>query len=335
VGAEIRVGIVGISGYGGGELLRLCVGHPTFRVTYAAGETTAGQRLAQRFPALTGSPTGEVVIQPFEPTAVRDVDVLFTSLPTGKSREPLARVPSATRVVDVGGDHRFVTGWTYGLTELPGQRAKIRGVARLANPGCYPAACVLALAPLLHAGLVEPESVVIDAKSGVTGTGRGGASDFGFAETNEDLFAYGLHAHVHVPEIESALAQVAGRAATVAFTPHLVPLNRGILATCYARPRGTATAAQCNEAARALYAGEPFVRVREVEKNGRSPHTGWATGTNFCFVSYAVNARTGLVVACGAIDNLGKGAAGQAIQNANLMTGQPETAGLGGIAVHP
>jgi N-acetyl-gamma-glutamyl-phosphate reductase len=335
VSGELRVGIVGISGYGGGELLRLCVGHPAFRVAYAAGESTAGQRVAERFPALAGHPAGEIVIQPFAPDEVGELDVLFASLPTGKSREPLARVPAHVRVVDVGGDHRFLPGWTYGLTELPGQRAKIRGVSRLANPGCYPAASLIALAPLLHAGLVEPEGIVIDAKSGVTGAGRGGASDFGFAETNEDVFAYGLVSHPHVPEIEAALGQVAGRAATVTFTPHLVPLNRGILATCYARPRGAVSGAQCSEAARALYAGEPFVRVQELPKNGRSPHTGWATGTNFCFVSYAVNARTGLVVACGAIDNLGKGAAGQAVQNANLMTGQSETAGLGGFAVHP
>jgi N-acetyl-gamma-glutamyl-phosphate reductase len=335
VSAEIRVGIVGISGYGGGELLRLCVGHPSFRVTYAAGESTAGQRVAQRFPALAGHPVGDLVIQAFEPDAVGDVDVLFASLPTGKSREPLARVPRATRIVDVGGDHRFVAGWTYGLTELPGQREKIRGASRLANPGCYPAASLIPLAPLLHAGLVESEGIVIDAKSGVTGTGRGGASDFGYAETNGDVFAYGLVSHPHVPEIEAALGRVAGRAATVAFTPHLVPMNRGILATCYARPRGALDAAQCGEAARALYASEPFVRVRDVETNGRSPHTSWATATNFCFVSYAINARTGLVVACGAIDNLGKGAAGQAIQNANLMTGQPESAGLPGLPSWP
>jgi N-acetyl-gamma-glutamyl-phosphate reductase len=335
VAGEIRVGIAGISGYGGAELLRICAGHPRFRVTHAAGDSTAGQKLAQRFPALAGSATGEVVIEAFDPAALANVDVLFASLPTGKSREPLARVDARVRVVDVGGDHRFVDGWTYGLTELPGQRAKIRGVSRLANPGCYPAASLLALAPLLHAGLVESESIVIDAKSGVTGAGRGGASDFGYAETNEDLFAYGLHTHAHVPEIEAALAQLAGRAATIAFTPHLVPMSRGILATCYAHPRGEVSAAQCTEAARALYASEPFVRVREVEKDGRSPHTGWAIATNLCFVSYAVNARTGLVVATGAIDNLGKGAAGQAIQNANLMTGCEETAGLTGLPAWP
>jgi len=335
VSGGVRVGIVGISGYGGREVLRLCVNHPSFRVTYAAGDSTAGQRLSQRFPALAGHPTGDVEIEVFDPTSVGDVDVLFVSLPTGKSREPLSRVPPATRIVDVGGDHRFVDGWTYGLTELPGQRARIRGASRLANPGCYPTAALLALAPLLDAGLVESEGIVVDAKSGVTGAGRGGASDFGYAETNEDVFAYGLLAHPHVPEIEAALGQVAGRAATVAFTAHLVPMNRGILATCYARPRDALDAERCTAAARRLYAGEPFVRVRDVEKDGRSPHTGWATGTNFCFVSYAVNPRTGLVVAFGAIDNLGKGAAGQAVQNANLMCGLPETAGIDGLPTWP
>jgi N-acetyl-gamma-glutamyl-phosphate reductase len=238
------------------------------------------------------------------------------------------------RIVDVGGDHRFVDGWTYGLTELPGQRDKIRGARRLANPGCYPAAALLALAPLLKEGLVEPEGIVIDAKSGVTGTGRGGASDFGFAETNEDLFAYGLEAHPHVPEMEQALAQVAGRKATVAFTPHLVPMTRGILATCYARPRGAAQAKRLYAAAESCYRGEPFIKVLPLDK-GRSAHTGWATGSNLAFLSYAVNARTGLVVALGAIDNLGKGASAQALQNANLMTGQPETAGLAGLPLWP
>ena len=331
---ELRVGIAGISGYGGGELLRLCAGHPAFRVVYAAGESTAGQRLAQRFPALAGLEAGELEIQSFEPDAASSLDVLFASLPTGKSREPLARVAKRVRVVDVGGDHRFVAGWTYGLSELPGQRAEIRACTRLANPGCYPAAALLALAPLLKAGLIESDGIVIDAKSGVTGTGRGGASDYGYAETNEDVFAYGLASHPHLPEIEAALAQVAGRMVSAAFTAHLVPMNRGILATCYARPRGDASAARALAAARELYANEPFVRVRELE-NGRGPHTGWATGTNLCFVGYAQNARTGHLIALGAIDNLGKGAAGQAVQNANLMTGQPETAGLLGLPTFP
>ena len=330
----MKIGIVGVSGYGGAELLRLCAGHPSFEIAYVGGESTAGQALAQRFPALAGHPAGRLVIQSFEPERISGIDLLFASLPTGKSREPLARAAKSIKIVDVGGDHRFVEGWTYGLTELPGQREKIRAASRLANPGCYPAAALLALAPLVKEGLIEPEGIVIDAKSGVTGTGRGGASDFGYAETNEDLFAYGLEAHPHVPEMEQALAQVAGRKATVAFTPHLVPMTRGILATCYARPRGAADAKRLYAAAESCYRGEPFIRVLPLDK-GRSAHTGWATGSNLAFLSYAVNARTGLVVALGAIDNLGKGASAQALQNANLMTGQPETAGLAGLPLWP
>jgi N-acetyl-gamma-glutamyl-phosphate reductase len=330
----MKVGIVGISGYGGAELLRLCAGHPAFELAYASGESTAGQSLKQRFPALTGHAAGDIVIQPFAPEKVAGIELLFASLPTGKSKEPLARIDPRIRIVDVGGDHRFVDGWTYGLTELPGQREKIRGATRLANPGCYPAASLLPLAPLAKAGLIEMEGVIVDAKSGVTGTGRGGASDFGYAETNEDMFAYGLEKHPHVPEMEKALAQVAGRQSTVAFTPQLVPMTRGILATCYARPKGNVTTAQLYEAAHSLYANEPFVKIMAAE-NGRSAHTGWATATNLAFLSYAVNSRTGLVVAIGAIDNLGKGASAQAIQNANLMTGQPETAGLTALPVWP
>ena len=330
----MKIGIVGVSGYGGSELLRLCAGHPSFEIAYVGGESTAGQALAQRFPALAGHPAGKLVIQPFTPESISGIDLLFASLPTGKSREPLARMAKGIRVVDVGGDHRFAEGWTYGLTELPGQREKIRGATRLANPGCYPAASLLPLAPLVKEGLIEPEGIVIDAKSGVTGTGRGGVSDFGYAETNEDLFAYGLEAHPHVPEMEAALARVGGNKATIAFTPHLVPMTRGILATCYARPRGAVDSKRLYEAAAACYRGEPFVKLQPLDK-GRSAHTGWATGSNLAFVSYAVNARTGLVVALGAIDNLGKGAAAQAVQNANLMTGQPETAGLAGLPLWP
>jgi len=326
----MKIGIIGISGFGGGELMRLVLAHPTFQLAYAAGESTAGQKVAQRYPVLEGHPAGDVVIQPFEPEKLGGLDLLFASLPTGKSREPLARVPSSVKIVDVGGDHRFVEGWTYGLTEMPGQRDRIRKATRLANPGCYPAATLLALAPLVKEGLVETEGIVVDAKSGVTGTGRGGASGFGYVETSEDLFAYGLESHPHVPEIEQALAQMAGKAATVAFTPHLVPMKRGLLATCYARPKAGITVQKLVDAAQAMFAKEPFVRVVAADK-GRGPHTSAASGSNYAFLSYAVNPRTGHVIALGAVDNLGKGAAGQAMQNANLMTGQAETAGLTGM----
>ena len=183
---------------------------------------------------------------------------------------------------------------------------------------------------MLKEGLVESEGIVVDGHSGVTGTGRGGASDFGYVETNEDMFAYGLESHPHVPEMEQALSLLAGKKASVAFTAHLVPMTRGILVTCYARPKGALRPEQLYEAAESCFRGEPFIRVTPVEK-GRSPHTRWATGSNLAFLSYAVNARTGLVLALCAIDNLGKGASAQALQNANLMTGQPETAGLAGL----
>lgn len=326
----MRIGIVGISGYGGSELLRIGAAHPAFQLAYVGADRSAGLKLGERFPALAARPEGALVIQRFVPEAIRDVELLFVSLPTGVSRELLARLPASVKVVDVGGDHRFVEGWTYGLTELPGQRARIARTSRVANPGCYAAAALLALAPLVKEGLVELDGIVVDAKSGVTGTGRGGASGFGFVETNEDVFPYGIESHSHVPEMERALEQIAGRSTTLAFTPHLVPMSRGILATCYARPRSAVPASRLYEAARACYEGEPFVRLIPVEK-GRGPHTAWSTGSNLAFLSYAVNPRTGLVLAFGSIDNLGKGAAAQAVQNANLMMGQPETAGLGGL----
>ncbi len=324
----MKVGIVGISGYGGRELLRLVLAHPVFELAYAAGESSAGHPLAELFPALAGRREGDMVIARFDPAQTAGLDVLFASLPTGKSRDPLAQVPSAVKVIDLGGDHRFVDGWTYGLTELPGARERIRTCSRLANPGCYPSAALLALAPLVGAGLVESEGIVIDAKSGITGTGRGGASAFGYVETSEDIFAYGLDQHPHVPEIEAAIASLGGKRVSIAFTPHVVPMKRGLLATCYARPRGRVSADALYAVAHQMYAAEPFVRLLLAKSRG--PHTSSATASNQALVSYAVNERTGLVIALGAIDNLGKGAAGQAMQNANLMTGQPETAGLDG-----
>jgi N-acetyl-gamma-glutamyl-phosphate reductase len=322
---SIRVGIVGISGYGGGEALRLCGTHPAFEVVYAAGESSAGQRLVERFPGLPPK-LGALVIERWDPTALPDLDVLFASLPTGESTEALARVPGKTKIVDIGGDHRFVDGWTYGLADV--WPARVRGQSRIANPGCYPAATLTALAPLAAAGLIDVSNIIVDAKSGVSGAGRGGSSAFGYAETNEDVMAYGLLKHAHVPEMTSAISQLAQKAAQLTFTPHLIPMTRGILSTCYAR--GGATTQACLDAARKFYADRPFVRVTD-----KPPHTKWATGTNLVFVSYAADPARNLIIALGAIDNLGKGAAGQAVQNANLITGQPETAGLEGVALWP
>src|SRR5438874_5295359 len=176
---SIRVGIVGISGYGGGEALRLCANHPTFKLVYAAGESSAGQKLIERFPSLPPS-LGDLVIQKWDPAALPDLDVLFASLPTGESKEALARVPAKTKIVDIGGDHRYVDGWTYGLADV--WPDEVKSATRVANPGCYPAATLSALAPLLAAKLVEPTGIIVNAMSGVSGAGRGGGdSKFGYA----------------------------------------------------------------------------------------------------------------------------------------------------------
>jgi N-acetyl-gamma-glutamyl-phosphate reductase len=321
---SIRVGIVGVSGYGGGEVLRLCATHPAFELVYVAGEGSAGQKLIERFPGV-GS-LGDLVIQKWDPASLPNLDVLFASLPTGESKAGLAAVGARTKIVDIGGDHRAVEGWTYGLADVWPE--KVRNSTRIANPGCYPAASLLALAPLVANKLVEPTGVIVDAKSGVSGAGRGGGSTFGFAEVNEDVSAYGLLKHSHVPEMKATLSTLAGSDASLTFTPHLIPMTRGILSTCYVR--GRATTEQCLEAARRFYANRPFIRVTD-----KPPHSKWALGTNLAFVSYAADPERGLVIALGAIDNLGKGAAGQAVQNANLITGQLETAGLEGTPLWP
>lgn len=323
---SIRVGIVGVSGYGGGEALRLCAMHPAFQVVYAAGESSAGARLVEKFPGI-GS-LGELKIEKWDPSSLPDLDVLFASLPTGESKDALARVAPSTRIVDIGGDHRFVDGWTYGLADVWPEQ--MRGATRVANPGCFPAASLAALAPLAANKLIDPTSIIIDAKTGVSGAGRGGGSTFGYAEVNEDVAAYGLLKHAHVPEMTKAIARLTGADAALLFTPHLVPMTRGILSTCYARLSGKVTTVDCLDLARTFYAARPFVRVTE-----KPPHSKWATGSNLVYVSYAADPDRGMVVAIGAVDNLGKGAAGQAIQNANLMTGQPETAGLDGAPLWP
>ena len=323
-GKRFRVGIVGVSGYGGGEALRLCANHPNFDLVYVAGEGSAGQSLVERFPGI--GDLGSLTIQRWDPHGIGDLDLLFASLPSGESREALAKVRPQTRIVDIGGDHRYAEGWTYGLADVwPDQ---VRNATRVANPGCYPSASLPALAPLIAEKLIDPAGIIIDAKSGVSGAGRGGGSTFGFAEVNEDVSAYGLFKHAHVREISKTLSKLAGQDAAITFTPHLIPMTRGILATCYAR--GSASAEQCLTAAGKYFANRPFVRVIE-----KPPHTKWATGSNLVYVSYAADPARGTIIALGAIDNLGKGAAGQAVQNANLMLGLPETAGLEGIPLWP
>lgn len=325
---NMRVGIVGISGFGGGEAMRLVASHPSFELVYAAGEGSAGSRLVDRFPGVPGR-LADLVIEKWDASALPKLDVLFASLPTGTSADALARVPQDVKIVDIGGDHRYAEGWAYGLADVWPEQVK--GRSRIANPGCFPAASLTALAPLLADKLIEPGNIVIDVKTGVSGAGRGGDDNkFGYAEVNEDLAPYGLLKHVHMPEIAKTIERLSGGGSSkgLVFTPHLVPMTRGILATIYCR--GRVTSEQCFDTARRFYAGRPFVRVTD-----KPPHTKWATGSNLAFVSYAADPERELVIAMGVVDNLGKGAAGQAVQNANLMCGLPETEGLEGAPVWP
>ena len=330
-----RVGIAGVSGYGGGEALRLCAGHPNFEVVYAAGESSAGRRVGELYPGLPTVRAGvsDLGIQSFDPAALPELDVLFASLPTGASRGPLAAVPAEVNVVDIGGDHRYVEPWTYGLADVWPER--IKGKHRVANPGCFPAATLAAVAPLLANGLADPAAgVVVNALTGVSGAGRGGAASaaFGYSEINESAAAYGLSNHAHLAEMRTTLsALVGGGEVPLSFVPHLVPMTRGILATCHLKASAAGLkAGALMEVARSFYAGRPFVRVVE-----KSPPTKWATGSNLVFLHYAADPERGRIIAIGAIDNLGKGAAGQAVQNANLMLGLPETAGLDGAPLWP
>lgn len=323
---KLRVGIVGVSGYGGGEALRLCATHPAFELVYAGGEGSVGQRLVERYPGL--GRLGDLQIEKWDPARLPDLDILFASLPTGQSKAALAQVPARVKIVDIGGDHRYVDGWTYGLADV--WPDAVKSSTRVANPGCFPAATLTALAPLLAKGMIDPGNIIIDAKTGVSGAGRGGGeATMGYAEVNEDLAPYGLLKHVHMPEMARTIEKLSGgKSDGLVFTPHLAPMTRGIMATIYAR--GTVSTEQCLETARNFYANRPFVRVTD-----KPPHTKWATGTNLVFVSYACDPARNLVIAMGACDNLGKGAAGQALQNANLMSGLPETTGLEGVTVWP
>ena len=323
---KLRVGIVGVSGYGGGEALRLCATHPAFELVYAGGEGSVGQRLVERYPGL--GRLGDLQVEKWDPTRLPDLDILFASLPTGQSRAALAQVPARVKIVDIGGDHRYVDGWTYGLADV--WPDAVKSSTRVANPGCFPAATLAALAPLLAKGMIDTGNIIIDAKTGVSGAGRGGGeATMGYAEVNEDLAPYGLLKHVHMPEMGRTIEKLSGgKSDGLVFTPHLAPMTRGIMATIYAR--GSVTTEQCLETARAFYANRPFVRVTD-----KPPHTKWATGSNLVFVSYACDPARNLVVAMGACDNLGKGAAGQAVQNANLMSGLPETTGLEGVTLWP
>jgi N-acetyl-gamma-glutamyl-phosphate reductase len=334
------VAVAGASGYAGGELLRLLAGHPDLEVGVVTGHGSAGESLGAVHPQLRS--LADRVLVPTAPAAVAGADLVFLALPHGKSAALAVELPAATRVVDLGADHRLVDAaaysayyagphpgaWTYGLPELPGQRERIAASRRVANTGCYAAAVTLALAPLIAAGLVEPADIVAVAASGTSGAGRASAPHLLGSEVMSDLSPYKVGSHQHVPEILQATG-----AATVSFTPVLAPMPRGILATVAARPsRPGVTAADIRDALAAAYHGAPFVHLLA---DGQWPHTAATLGSNAAHLQATVDRSAGRVIVCVALDNLGKGAAGQAVHCANLMLGLPETAGLSMDGVAP
>ena len=346
-----RVAVAGASGYAGGELLRLLAGHPDLELGPLAANNSAGAPVTAAHPQLTGHPGLDgAVFSATEPDVLADADLLFTALPHGESAQLAARLPGHLKVIDLGADFRLADAdkwtqyypgpyagqWTYGLPELPGARDAIRAAATVAAPGCYATASILALAPLLAAGLADPADIVVVAASGTSGAGRSARPDLLATEVLGSMSAYQVGGtHRHTPEIEQNLATERGGVpaplpVTLSFTPTLAPMPRGILATCTAR--SSASLADLRAALTAAYDHEPFVHVLP---EGRWPATGATLGSNAAHLQVAADPHAGRAVVVCALDNLVKGAAGQAIQNANLMLGLPEAAGLTAPGVSP
>jgi N-acetyl-gamma-glutamyl-phosphate reductase len=349
----VRVAIVGASGYSGEELVRLLLGHPAVKLTAVTSRQYAGQPLTQVFPRFAALPKARDIsfVEPAVEHLAREADIVFLALPHGVAAEfaqPL--LAAGRRVIDLSADFRLrdaavykdfyghdhpapqlLAQAVYALPEV--YRDAIRGAQLIACPGCYPTSILLPLIPLLRAGLVSPQGIIANSLSGVSGAGRKAELDYLFCECNESVRAYGIPKHRHLSEIEQELSRAAGQPVTIQFTPHLIPVNRGILTTLYLTPT---TSAQGAEAAAALnrrvaecyaqaYAHEPFVRRLE----GKAlPDTKQVTGTNFLDLAWRVDPRTGRLLVISAEDNLVKGASGQAVQAMNIACGFPETTGL-------
>ncbi len=336
----IPVGILGASGYTGAELVRLLAHHPNVEIRAVTADRKAGRPMAEVFPHLGGVklPT----LSTIEDTDFSGLDTVFLGLPHGTTQDVVAKLPKHLKVVDLSADFRLRSldaykQWyghehrapedqkraVYGLTEHA--RAAIRKTSLIACPGCYPTASMMPLIPLLKAGLISGEDIIIDAKSGVSGAGRAEKEANLFAEVSEGIHAYGIANHRHAPEIEQGLSDAFGKNIVVNFTPHLVPMNRGILACIYVRLAGGAAADDLHAALDAAYADEYFVRVLP---RGMAPATRHVRGSNHCLIGVFPDRLPGRAILVSAIDNLVKGAAGQAVQNFNLLQGLPEPTAL-------
>lgn len=350
---KIRVAIAGASGYAGAELVRLAALHPHFDLAAVTSEKSSGMPVASVFPSLSGLVS--LTFQALAPeTMAAQADAVFLALPHTKSLTPVAAcMQTGIPVVDLSADYRLkdpaaYAQWyqtphththllkdaVYGLPEL--HRTAIAKAKLVASPGCYPTAAILQLAPLFAKGLVQPDTVVIDAKSGISGAGRSPALPYHFPEAHESLEPYKIGQHRHIPEIEQELAGLQSRSGntagvTVAFTPHLVPMNRGILSTAYCKLTQAANLSNLRALYRDFYNGERFIRLCE----DTIPNPRYIKGSNYCDIGVYADPRAGWIVTVAAVDNLVKGAAGQAIQAMNLMLGLPEETGLTAPAAYP
>ncbi|MDF2674392.1 MAG: N-acetyl-gamma-glutamyl-phosphate reductase [Clostridiales bacterium] len=344
----VKAGILGATGYAGEQLVWILHKHPEIKVEFYASHNYANLQLTDIYNNYYGFIEDKCIDMEKAESRLTGIDVLFIALPHGKAFEITQKALGlGVKVIDLGADFRLNSPvvykeWyeiqhgcpellgeaVYGLTEL--KRNEIKECRLLANPGCYPTASMLAVAPLLKNNLIELNSIIIDAKSGVSGAGRSANISSLFTECNESIKAYGVGVHRHTPEIEQELSSIAGEKIVISFTPHLVPMNRGILSTCYGNLTREFTTDKLLEVYREFYGGDYFIKVID-----GLPETRWVRGSNLCHVGLRVDKRTNRVVVISAIDNLIKGAAGQAVQNMNLMFGLEETEGLEFISMAP
>jgi N-acetyl-gamma-glutamyl-phosphate reductase len=343
------IGVTGATGYAGGEVCRLLAGHPRLRLTGVHANSSAGRRLGELQPHLL--PYADLQVQSSDAAALAGYDVVVLALPHGESAAIAAQLPAETLVIDCGADHRlndpaawarwyggsaggppYAGAWPYGLPELPGQREQLTGARRIAVPGCYPTSVTLAMAPALAAGLVTPDVVVV-AASGTSGAGKSAKTHLLGSEVMGSVSAYGVGGvHRHTPEMVQNLSQAAGRTVSVSFTPTLVPMSRGILATCSAPLAPGTDAQQARAAYEKAYGDEPFVQLLP---EGQWPTTSAVLGANTVQLQLAVDPDAGRLIVVAAVDNLTKGTAGAALQCANLALGIPETTGLPLVGVAP
>lgn len=344
----MKASVIGATGYAGVELLRLLEGHPEAEIAAITSESSTGEAIADMYPHLAGRIDKNLDSMQHIEEIAAESDVIFIALPHGHAMKIGRKLRgSKTKIIDLGGDYRFkdyrvFEEWykvkhedpeaqaVYGLTEL--YRDKVRGAQLVANPGCYTTCSILALVPLLKYGLIETRGIIVDAKSGTTGAGRSLKAGSLYCSVNESFKAYGVATHRHTPEIEQIYSEFAGEPVVIQFTPHLLPVDRGIFATCYADLKEGVTDGQVEEAFRAMYGREFFIRLRG---KGGCPELKNIRGSNYVDLGWQIDRRTGRIIVMNCIDNLVKGAAGQAVQNMNVMFGIDETAGLRQLPIVP